>query len=131
MGPGTRQFFIREFDRETARIILAHFFIGIAARGPFAKARNIHGPHIKTGVAIHHPLRQRQANATALAEARHHTTSAPEIFQALHRPHQGIAIGRESERPIDHALDANIGNGRKMFVTQFQVWRNSVKIRLQ
>jgi hypothetical protein len=54
-------------------------------------------------------LRQRQADAAALAEARHHAAGDPVIGQALHRADQRIAVGREGEGAVDDALDAGLG----------------------
>ena len=51
-------------------------------------------------------LRQREADAAALAEARHHAARDPVIAQAPDRADQWIAVGCEGEGSVDDILDA-------------------------
>jgi hypothetical protein len=63
---GGWQFLVGEADREAAGIVLAHLGVGVAQRRPFAEAGYIHAPDVEARIAVHHPVRQRQANAAAL-----------------------------------------------------------------
>ena len=126
LRPGSRQLFVREPDRKPPRIVLAHFLVRVRPCCPLAEARHIHAPDVETRIAIHHPLRQRQSHAAALRKARHDGTGHPEIPHSLYRTHQRIAIGRERERTIDHALDTGLGHGREMLIGDLQRRRDSL-----
>ena len=126
-----RQFLVREADRETPGIILAHFGVGIGGRRPGAVAGDIHGVNVETGVAVHDPVGEREADAAALAEPRHHRAGAPEARQPAHRPDEWIAVRREAERTVDDPLDAGLLEGREMLEPDFQRGRDTVEVRLQ
>ena len=125
------QFFIREADAEAAGIILAHFLVRVRTRCPFAIARDIHTPDVKARIAIHHPLRERETDAAALAEARHHGACDPVIRETLHGADERIAVWREGERAVDDFLNARFRHGGEMLVTDFKRWRDAVEIWLQ
>ena len=128
LRPRGRQFFVRKADGEAARIILAHFFVRVRPCRPFAVARHVHAPDIEAGIAVDHPLREGEADTAALAESRHDSAGDPEIPEPLHRPHQWVAVRRERERTIDHALDAGLGHARKMLVGDLQRGGDAVEI---
>ena len=104
LAAGGGQLFIGVADRETPLIILNDLWHRIARRYPCAKAGAIHGEDIALRLAFHHPLRQRQANAAALAEARHDSTGGPIIAHPGHWPHQRVAVGGEGEGAVDHGF---------------------------
>ena len=110
---GGGQFLVGEADREAAGIVLAHLGVGVGAGRPFAEAGAVHGPDVEAGIAVHHPVREREAHAAALAEARHDAAGEPEIPQTLHRADDRVAVGREGEGPVDDALDAGVGRAGK------------------
>ena len=80
---------------------------------------------------MHHPVGQCQADAAALAKARHHSTGTPEVRQALDRTHQGVAVGREGKGPVDHLLDAGVLKQREVFKSNFQRRQQAIDIGLQ
>ena len=51
-----RQLLVGEADAEAARVVLAHLGVGVAARRPFAVARDIHAPDVGARVAVDHPV---------------------------------------------------------------------------
>src|SRR5215475_5369477 len=77
--PRGDQLLVREADAEAARIILAHLGVGVAERGPVAVARHVHAPDVRARITLDHPARQRETDAPALAETRHHAAGHPEI----------------------------------------------------
>ena len=92
---GRRQLLVREADREAARVVLAHLGVGVARRRPLAEPRHVHAEDVVAGVALRHPVGDDEADAAALAEARHHRAGDPEVRQPRHRPDQaGCRRGR-------------------------------------
>ena len=128
---GCGQFFVGEADAKAPRIVLAHLGVGVVAGGPVAVARHVHAPNIKAGVAIDHPVGERQTDAATLTETGHHTAGAPEVAQAFDRAHQGVAVGCEGEGAVDHALDAGVFQGGEMLEGDFQRRRDAVQVGLQ
>ncbi len=118
--PPGRQFLIGEADGKTPRIILAHLGVGVGHRRPVAVARDIHRPDVGAGIALDHPVRQRQANTAALRKPGHDAAGDPEARQAAHRPDQRVAVGREGEGAVDDLLDAGVLEGREMPEPDFQ-----------
>ncbi len=123
--------FVREADREAARIVFPNLGIGIAHRGPVTEAGDIHGEDVGAGVTVDHPVGQRQADTAALAEARHHPAGAPEAGQPGHRAHQRVAIGGKGEGAVDDLLDPGAFEGREMAEPDFQRGGDTVDIGLQ
>ena len=80
---------------------------------------------------MHHPVGQGEPHATALTEAGHHTTGAPEIAKPPDRSDQRIAIRCEGKRPIDNLFDAGMFKGGEVSKPDFQGWRNPVEVFLQ
>ena len=128
---GCGQFFVGEADAKAPRIVLAHLGVGVVAGGPVAVARHVHAPNVKAGVAIDHPVGERQTDAATLAETGHHTAGAPEVAQAFDRAHQGVAVGGEGEGAVDHALDAGVFQSGEVLEGDFQRRRDAVQVGLQ
>ena len=63
---GSGQLFIRIADGKPAGIIFAHPCIGIGRPCIITKSGHIHGPDIKAGIAMNHPIGQRQPDTAAL-----------------------------------------------------------------
>jgi len=126
-----RQFLVGEADREAPGIVLADLGVGIGGRRPGAVAGDIHGVDVESGVAIDDPVGEREADAAALAEARHDSAGAPEARQAAHRPDERIAVRREAEGTVDDPLDAGLLESREMLEPDFQRRRDTVEVRLE
>ena len=129
--PAGRQLLVREADREAPRVVLLHLGVGVGLAGPVAEARDIHRPDIHAGVAVDHPVGEREADAAALAEAGHHAAGAPVTLQPAHRADQRIAVGREGERPVDDPLDARVLERREMLEADLERGRDAVDVGLQ
>ena len=106
-APG-RQLLVGVADGEAALVVLAHLDPGVGAGAPVAEARHVHREHVAGGLALHHPLREREADAAALAEARHHRAGAPVAGQPRHRADERVAVRGEGEGAVDDALDAGV-----------------------
>src|SRR5476651_2135470 len=126
--PARWQFFVGKADTETARIILAHFGVGVRKRRPVAETRYVHAPDIMAGIALDHPIGERQTDAAALAEAGHHAASDPEVSEAPDRPNERIAVRRESEGAIDDLADADLAEFGEMFERGLEARRDAVEI---
>ncbi len=74
-----------------------------------AEARDVHREHIHARLALGDPLRDREADAAALAEASHHAAREEVVGEAAHRPDDRVAVGREHHAAVDDALDAAVG----------------------
>ena len=122
------QFLVGEADREAARIVLPHLGVGVAQRGPFAPAGDIHAPHVEARIAVDHPVGQRQPDAAALAEAGHDAAGDPEIGEALHRANQRVAVRREGEGAVDDLLDAGLLDAGEMPEADLQRRRDAVEV---
>ncbi len=129
--PRGRQFLVGEADREAPRIVLAHLGVGVAQRRPFAPAGDVHAPDVEAGIAVDHPVGQRQPDAAALAEAGHDAAGDPEIGQALHRADQRVAVRREGEGAVDDLLDAGLLDAGKMLEADLQRRRDAVEVGRQ
>ena len=123
-----REFLVGEADAEAARVVLAHLGVGVGERGPIAVARHVHAPDVGARVAVHHPLREREAHAAALAEARHHAASDPEVAQAAHRADQRVAIRREGKGAVHDLFDARLAELREVLETHLEAGRDAVKV---
>ena len=75
--PRRGQLLVREADAEAPRIVLAHLRVRVRHRRPVAEARDVHRPDVEAGIAVDHPVRQREADAAALAESGHHAARRP------------------------------------------------------
>src|SRR5579862_4279044 len=103
-----RQLFVRETDAKPPRVVLAYLGVGVGECRPVTVASDIHSPDVRARIALDHPLREREPDATSLAEARHHAAGDPEVAQSADRSYQRIAVGRERERPVHHLADADL-----------------------
>jgi hypothetical protein len=128
---GGRQFLVRVADAEATRIVLAHLGLGIGHRRPVAEARDIHAPDVEARIALRHPVGEREPDAAALAEARHHGAGDPVVLEAPDRPDQRVAVGREGEGSIDDLLDSGFLEGGEMLEAHLQRRRDAVEVRLQ
>ncbi len=123
-----RQLLIRIADGEAAGIVFAHLGIGVAERREVAVARNIHGEDVETGIAMDHPVGERQPDAAALAEAGHDRAGRPEIRHAAHRADERVPIRREGEGAVDDLLDACLVESREVTETDFQLRRDALNV---
>ena len=96
-----RKFFVGEADAKAPRIVLAHLRVGVRHRRPVAEARHVHRPDVEARIAMDHPVRQREPDASALTEPRHHAARDPVIAEPADRTDDRIAVRRERERPVD------------------------------
>ncbi len=71
-------------------------------------AGDVHPIDILDGLAIDHPLRQRQPDAAALAEASHHAAGDPVVPEPRHGSDQRITVRREGECTVHPLLDADL-----------------------
>ena len=101
---------VGEIQPEAVGVEVAALVQHIGRRGVGAKARHIHGEDLGLGLALDHPLRQRQTDAAALRKARHDAAGRPVVRHARHGPDQGIAVRGEGEGAIDDAADARLGH---------------------
>ena len=76
-------------------------------------------------------LRERQADAAALGEAGHHAAGDVEVAQARHRPDQGIAVGGEGERAVDHPLDPGAPERREVLEGDLEARRDPIEVGLE
>ena len=83
--PPRRQLLVREADAKASRVVLAHLGVGVGERRPVAVARDVHRPHVRPRVPVHHPVRERESDAAPLAEPGHHAAGDPEVPQPPHR----------------------------------------------
>ena len=115
-------------DAEAARIILAHLRVGVGERGPVAVPRDVHAPDIVPGIAIDHPLRERKADAAALAESGHDPAGDPEVARPANGPDQRIAVGGEGEGAVHHFADARLLECREMLEADGEARGDAVEI---
>ena len=77
------------------------------------EAADVHHPEIHRRFTLCRPLRQHPASTAARSNAEGvEACTNIEVLQFRRRPEDEIAIGREAFRPIDHLLDACLGEGR-------------------
>ena len=132
--PGARQLLVREGDPESAPVVLLDLGVGVGERRVVAVAGDVHRPDIHAGIAViagGHPGRERQADAAALRQPGHDPAGDPVAAQPADRPDQRIAVGRERERPVDDALDADRAHRRVVLERDRQLGRDAVEVRLR
>ena len=127
-GPRGGQLLVGEADTEAARIIFAHFGIGPGHGCPIAVARHIHAPDVRARITVHHPVRQGEANAAALAETGHDAAGNPEISEAAYRTNKRISIWRKSEWPVDDLLDPGLADVGKMLEPHSEAGSDALQI---
>ena len=110
--PRGGQFLVRIGDAEAALVVFAHLQPGPGRRAVVAETGDIHRHHVARRFAFDQPFGQSQADAAALAETGHHRAGRPVVAQSRYRPDQRVAVRREGERAVDHALDAGLGQHR-------------------
>ena len=123
-----RELLVGERDAEAARVVLAHLGVGVGERRVVAVPGDIHAPDVGTGIAVHHPVGEAEADSTALREAGHDGTCAPHALHPLDRADQGIAIGAEREGAVDELLDAGTANGGEVFEAARQFRRDAIEV---
>jgi hypothetical protein len=126
--PRCRQLLVREGDAEAPAVVLAHLGVGVARRGPGAVAGDVHGPDVEAGIALGHPVGERQAHAAALAEAGHDGAGAPVVGQAADRADQRVAVGREGEGAVDDPLDAGPADRREVLEADLERGGDAVEV---
>ena len=114
-------------DHEAARVELRRggLEVGIVRR-PLAEAGNVHGEHVVAGVAVDHPVRQRQPDGGALRVAGHHAARRPVVRHPAHGSDQRVAVGGEGEGTVDPALDADVLQYRKAPQPDFQFGADAI-----
>ena len=117
--------------RKRLRVVLAHLRVGVAERRPVAVARDVHAEHVEAGIAVDHPVRQREADAAALAEPGHDAAGDPEVLEALDRADQRVAVRREREGAVDDLADAGPLEGREMAEADLELGRDALEIGLE
>ena len=127
-----RQFLVGEADREAARIVLAHLGVGVAQASPIRRSARRPCPR----------RRSRDRRAIIQLDSARPTpppwlkpamtrAGAPEVGQALHRPDQRVAVGREGEGAVDDLLDAGVRDAGEMLEADLQRRRDAVEVGLQ
>ncbi len=105
-SPG-RQFLVRIGHDEPACVELrGHVAQVTIVRGVGTEPGDIHPEHVVAGVAVHDPVREREADAGALREARHDAAGRPVVGDPVDGPHEGVAIRGEREGSVDPTADA-------------------------
>ena len=126
------QLFVRIRDDEAPRVELPRGIAQVVlARGERAVARDVHAEDVVAGIALDHPLRQREADGTALREPAHAAAGDPKISFAGHRADERIAVGREGERTVHPALDADFGERGEARVADLELWQDAFDIGRQ
>ena len=123
-----RKLLIRERDAESTRVVLAHLLVRVAEVGPVAVAGDVHAPDVEAGVAVGHPVGQRQADTPALRQPGHDATRHPVVAQAANGAHERVAVGRERERPVDDVLDAGRGQRRVVLERDLELRSDAVEV---
>ncbi len=131
LRPRRRQLLVGESDREAAAVVLADLGVGVGAGREVAEAGDVHREDVHAGVALDDPVGEREADAAALGKARHHAAGAVEVAQARDRADQRVAVGREGERAVDHALDAGALERREMRERDLERGRDAVEVGRQ
>ena len=131
LRPRGRQLLVRESYRKPPAVVLAHLGVGVGARREVAEAGDVHREHVHAGVALDDPVGEREADAAALREPRHHAAGAIEVAQPRHRADQRIAVRGEGERAVDHALDAGARDRGEMGKRELEAGRDPVEVGRQ
>ena len=129
-APG-RQLLAGEADAEFPGVVLAHLGVRIGHGGPVAVAGDVHAPDVGAGIALDHPVRQRQADAAALGQAGHHAAGDPVVLEAAHRPDERVAVRREGEGAVDDAPDAGAPERREMLEADLEARRDALEVVLE
>ena len=83
------------------------------------------------GVALDHPLRERETDGAALREPAHAAAGHPKISLAGHRSDERVAIGREGEGAVHPALDAHLGERGETCVADLELGQDALDIGRQ
>ena len=132
--PGRRQLLVREGDPEAPPVILLDLRVRVGEGGVVAVAGDVHAPDIHPQIAVvagGHPGRQRQPDPAALRQPGHHAAGDPEAAQPADRADQWVPVGRERERPVDHALDAGRAHRRVVPECDLELGRDPVEVGLE
>jgi len=119
---------VGERDAEAAGVVLAHLGVGVGQRRVVAVAGDVHAPDVGAGVAVHHPVGERQAHAAALRQAGHDRIGHPHAPHALDRADQRVAVGAERERAVDELLDARFADQREVLERLLQLGGDAVEV---
>ncbi len=128
------QLLVGERDPEAAAVVLLDLGVRVRERGVVAVAGDVHRPDIHAAVAVvagGHPGREGQAHAAALRQPGHHAAGHPVAAQAADGPDERVAVGRERERAVDDALDADRAHRRVVLERHRQLGRDPVEVRLE
>ena len=129
--PAFGQELVGEADAEAPPVVLSHLGGRVGASCPVAESGDVHGPHVESGIARGHPVRQGEPDTPALGQSRHHPAGRPQPRQAADGADEGVAIGGERERPIDHPGDAGVGQHRKVLERRVQRRCDPLEVRGQ
>jgi hypothetical protein len=119
---------VGERDAEAAGVVLAHLGVGVGERRVVAVAGDVHAPDVGAGVAVHHPVGERQAHAAALRQAGHDGVGHPHALHALDRADQRVAVGAERERAVDELLDAGAADQREVLERPLELGGDAVEV---
>ena len=132
LRPRGRQLLVGEADREAARIVLAHLGVGVAQASPIRRSARRPCPRRRSRDR-RRPSSCDSARPTPPPWLKPAITAQahPEIGQALHRPDQRIAVGREGEGAVDDLLDAGLLQRREMLEADLERRRDAVEVGRQ
>src|SRR5438552_3431132 len=92
---------------------------------PLARVRSSHVP--ASGPLTSY-FAKRESDASALAEACHHAAGDPVVLEPANRTDDRVAVGSESERPVDNPLYAGALERREMAKSDFEASRNAIEV---
>ena len=89
---------------------------------------DVHREDVARGLALDHPLREREPHPAALTEPRHHRACGPVVAQTRDRADEGIAVRREGERTADDALHPGRAQDRIPLVRDVELVGDAVDL---
>ena len=104
-GPASLALFIGMVQNIDVRIAFLVFLRRIFRRHPGAIAFGIKARHVNLGLALDHHLRQIITCPPSGRDAKGKALGQPHIRQPRRRPHQRVAIGRVTDRPVIIVLE--------------------------
>ena len=129
--PAFGQLLVGERDPEATPVVLLGLDAGVRERRVVAEAGDVHTPDVETGVALGHPVGEREADAAALRQSGHHAARRPVVAQTGDGADQRVAVGRERERAVDDRLDAGRRHRRVVLESDAQLGLDAVEVGRQ
>ena len=96
---------------------------------PFAEAARVELAHVDLGLAVHHPLGEVLAGATALADADRGAAMHPVVLRAMRRARQVDAVRRVGDGARDDRLHARFAEQRQALRGALQPRHDAVELR--